>query len=109
MGLLGPVGLALGCVFATFCAAYGFIPSHEAMHSNIYPRGHKHYWANELTGHLSTVPIALGFGVARLTHMEHHKHTNDAELDPDYTTVLPTGGKRSSRPGGTASRGSKAR
>ena len=89
MGLLGPVGLALGCVFATFCAAYGFIPSHEAMHSNIYPRGHKHYWANELTGHLSTVPIALGFGVARLTHMEHHKHTNDAELDPDYTDGAP--------------------
>lgn len=89
MGVLGPVGLAAGFVFATFCAAYGFIPSHEAMHSNIYPRGHRLYWVNELTGHLATIPIALGFGVARLTHMEHHRHTNDAELDPDYTDGAP--------------------
>ncbi len=85
MGVLGPVGLALGFCYSTFCAAYGFIPSHEAMHSNIYPRGHKLYWLNELTGHLSTIPIALGFGVARLTHMEHHRYTNHPELDPDYT------------------------
>lgn len=89
MGLLGPVGLGLGFLFATFCAAYGFIPSHEAMHSNIYPRGHKLYWINELTGHLSTIPIALGFGVARLTHMEHHKYTNDPDRDPDYTDGAP--------------------
>jgi len=89
LGYLGPVGLTLGFLFSTFCAAYGFIPSHEAMHSNIYPRGHKLYWVNELTGHLSTIPIALGFGVARLTHMEHHKYTNDPQLDPDYTDGAP--------------------
>ncbi len=85
MGYLGPVGLAIGCAFSTFVCAYGFIPSHEAMHSNIYPRGHKLYWINELTGFISTIPIALGFGVARLTHMEHHKYTNDPVRDPDYT------------------------
>ncbi len=85
MGLLGPVGLTIGFCFSAFVAAYGFIPSHEAMHSNVFPRGHKLYWLNELTGHLSTIPIALGFGVARLTHMEHHRHTNDPALDPDYT------------------------
>jgi beta-carotene hydroxylase len=77
--------LAPACAFATFICAYGFIPSHEAMHSNIYPRGHKRYWVNEFTGFLATIPIALGFGVARLTHMEHHRYTNDPEKDPDYT------------------------
>jgi len=88
-GVLHGWGLASACAFATFCAAYGFIPSHEAMHSNIYPRGHRLYWVNELTGHISTIPIALGFGVARLTHMEHHAHTNDPELDPDVTDGAP--------------------
>lgn len=89
MGVLSGWWLAPACAFATFIAAYGFIPSHEAMHSNIYPRGHRLYWINELTGFLATIPIALGFGVARLTHMEHHRHTNDPVLDPDYTDGAP--------------------
>jgi beta-carotene hydroxylase len=93
MGQLGPWGLAAGCLFATFCCAYGFIPSHEAMHSNIVAPGRRHYWANELTGFLATIPIALGFGVARLTHMEHHSHTNDPELDPDFTDGAPSAWK----------------
>jgi beta-carotene hydroxylase len=91
MGQLDPLGLAAGCVFATFCCAYGFIPSHEAMHSNIVPKGHRYYWVNELTGFIATIPIALGYGVARLTHMEHHSHTNDPELDPDFTDGAPNG------------------
>jgi beta-carotene hydroxylase len=89
MGELGPWGLAAGFLFSTFCCGYGFIPSHEAMHSNIVPKGHRHYWVNELTGLVATVPITLGFGVARLTHLEHHAHTNDPELDPDYTDGAP--------------------
>lgn len=89
LAIMGKLNLPFACVFSTIIAAYGFIPSHEAMHSNIYPRGHRLYWINEMTGHLSTIPIALGFGVARLTHMEHHKYTNDVELDPDYTDGAP--------------------
>jgi len=77
-------------LYSTFCCAYGFIPSHEAMHSNIYPRGHKLHWVNELTGAVATIPIAMGFGIARLTHMEHHAHTNHAEFDPDFTDGAPS-------------------
>jgi beta-carotene hydroxylase len=90
-GVLTGWGLLAACAFSTFCCAYGFIPSHEAMHSNIYPRGSKYYWINEFTGAIATVPIAMGFGIARLTHMEHHAHTNDAELDPDFTDGAPNG------------------
>lgn len=89
MGLLGPVGLGLGFLFATFCASFGFISVHDAMHSNIYPPNHRLHWLNELSGHLASIPIALGFNVARLAHMEHHKHTNDPARDPDITDDAP--------------------
>jgi fatty acid desaturase len=29
-------------------------------------------------------------GVLRLTHFEHHRHTNDPELDPDFGMAAPT-------------------
>jgi beta-carotene hydroxylase len=90
MGMLSPWGLAAAFCFATFWCAYGFMPSHEAMHSNIVGQGERHYWVNELVGFLSTIPLALGFGVARLTHMEHHAHTNDPQLDPDINDGAPS-------------------
>ena len=37
-------------------------------------------------GHVSTLPLVLPYRVAKLTHMEHHKHANDPALDPDYGT-----------------------
>ena len=43
----------------------------------------------QVTEEVVEIFAALGFGVARLTHMEHHKHTNDPELDPDYTDGAP--------------------
>lgn len=89
MGMLSPLALALACAFSTFYAAYGFVPSHEAMHSNIFPREHKLHWLNELTGHLSTIPIAMGFGVGRLAHMEHHAHCNHPDKDPDFPDDAP--------------------
>ena len=32
---------------------------------------------------MSTIPLVLPYRVAKLTHMEHHKHANHPELDPD--------------------------
>lgn len=63
-----------------------YLPSHEAQHDIIARPGSKLRWLNELVGHLSTLPLLLPYRVARLTHIEHHKHTNDAELDPDYSS-----------------------
>ena len=40
-------------------------------------------WLNELVGHVSTLPLVFPYRVLRATHMEHHAHANDPELDPD--------------------------
>ena len=84
--------LVLTCtlpLWAGFCIALvniilAYLPSHEAQH-DIYARpGDKLRWLNEAIGHLSLIPLAYGYKVLKLTHLEHHKHTNTPELDPDH-------------------------
>ncbi|MDA8780621.1 fatty acid desaturase [Alphaproteobacteria bacterium] len=80
----GIVPLWLGFIIATFNVTLAYLPSHEAQH-DIYARpGDKLRWLNEAIGHLSLIPLAYGYRILRLTHLEHHKNTNKPELDPDH-------------------------
>ncbi len=72
-------------LFATFIAAVGYVPSHEAMHHNIGRPGTKYHFWNELVGEVATIILIFPFSMARLMHMHHHYHTNHPENDPDYT------------------------
>jgi beta-carotene hydroxylase len=67
-----------------------YLPSHEAQHSNFARSGESLRWLNELIGYVSTIPLVLPFKVARITHIEHHRHTNDPDLDPDYDSRADT-------------------
>ncbi|MEL7129589.1 MAG: fatty acid desaturase, partial [Pseudomonadota bacterium] len=87
----GIVPLWLGFLIATLNVMLSYLPSHEAQHDIIAKPGEPLRWLNELVGHLSTVPMWLPYGVAKLTHMEHHKHANDPEKDPDYSTHAESG------------------
>jgi beta-carotene hydroxylase len=80
----GILPIWLGLIIATVNAVAGYLPSHEAQHDIIARPGSKLYWLNELVGHLSTLPLALPYRLAKVTHRQHHLHTNDAEHDPDY-------------------------
>jgi beta-carotene hydroxylase len=71
---------------ATACVALSYLPSHEAQHDIIARPGTPLRWLNQLVGYVSTIPLLLPYSVAKLTHMEHHKHTNHPELDPDIHT-----------------------
>ena len=72
-------------LFATFIAAVGYVPSHEAMHCNIGRPGTKYHFWNELVGEIATLILVFPFSMARLAHMHHHYHCNHPENDPDYT------------------------
>lgn len=78
--------LWIGFIVATFNIMLSYLPSHEAQHDIIARPGTRLRWLNQLVGHLSTIPLVLPYRVAKLTHMEHHKHAHDPELDPDYST-----------------------
>jgi len=71
---------------ATLNIMLSYLPSHEAQHDIIAKPGAKLRWLNQAVGHLSTIPLVLPYRVAKLTHMEHHKHANDPALDPDHST-----------------------
>ncbi len=68
--------IALGAV-----AAYlTFTPLHEAIHRAVC----RAPWLNEGVGRLAALPLFSPFIAVRRLHLEHHRHTNDAEHDPDY-------------------------
>jgi beta-carotene hydroxylase len=77
-----PIWAAFPIAIVNVCAAY--LPSHDAQHSIIAREGHKLRWLNELLGHVSLIPFAQAFRYLRYTHFEHHAHTNNPNLDPDF-------------------------
>ncbi len=87
---MGILPLWLGFIIATANISLSYLPSHEAQHDIIARPGQPYRWLNQLVGHLSTLPLVLPYSVAKLTHMEHHKHCNHPEKDPDYSTHAPS-------------------
>lgn len=66
-----------------------YLPSHDAQHST-YGKNGKLLWFNEFMGYVSTIQTMMPYKILYLTHMEHHAHTNDPELDPDYAVAADT-------------------
>lgn len=89
--LSGVLPLWAAAPIATVTVILSYLPSHEAQHRIIAREGERLFWLNELVGHLSPVPLGLPYEAARLTHYEHHSHTNDPELDPDINTKSDSG------------------
>lgn len=82
-----PLWIAFPIATANIMLCY--LPSHEAQHDIIARPGDMLRWLNQLVGHVSTIPLVMPYSVLRLTHLEHHKHTNDPELDPDIHSRAP--------------------
>ena len=70
---------------ATVCMALVYLPTHEAQHDIIARPGTNLRWLNELVGHATSWMIVYPFEVLRITHLDHHRHSNDPELDVDIT------------------------
>lgn len=84
--LLDIMPLWLGFIVATINMSLVYLPTHDAQHDIIARPGQKLRWLNEWVGHATSWMIILPFEVLRVTHLDHHRHANDPELDPDYTS-----------------------
>lgn len=84
--LLNYIPLWLGFMIATINMALVYLPTHDAQHDIIARPGQKLRWLNELVGHATSWMIIYPFQVLRISHLDHHRHTNDAELDVDITS-----------------------
>lgn len=80
------ISLWVAFPIATINLSLVYLPTHDAQHDIIARKGDKLRWLNELVGHATSWMIIYPFEVLRVTHMEHHKHTNHPELDPDITS-----------------------
>ena len=87
--ILDILPLWAGFIIATINMALVYLPTHAAQHDIIARPGTKLRWLNELVGHATSWMILYPFNVLRVTHLEHHKHTNNAQLDPDITSNAP--------------------
>ncbi len=80
------IPLWLGFVLATISLSLVYLPTHDAQHYIIGRPGTKWHWLNELMGHATSWMIVLPFELLRVTHLDHHRHTNDPDLDVDITS-----------------------
>ena len=78
--------LWLGFIIATINISLVYLPTHDAQHDIVARPGHKLRWLNELVGHATSWMIVYPFQTLRVTHLDHHRHSNDPELDPDIET-----------------------
>lgn len=82
--LFGAMPLWAGFIVASINVTLSYLPSHEAQHNIFFAHGHRFHWLNELIGLYSLIPLATPLSALRLTHLEHHRHANDPDLDPDF-------------------------
>lgn len=85
--LLGFIPLWLGFIIATINMSLVYLPTHDAQHDIIARPGQRLRWLNELVGHATSWMIIYPFELLRVSHLDHHRHTNDPELDVDITSM----------------------
>lgn len=83
------IPLWAGFVISTLCLMFTYAPNHDAQHFIIGRKGTKWYRLNEFLGYWTSWLLVLPFETLRVTHMDHHRHTNDEHLDSDITTHAP--------------------
>lgn len=86
----GMLPLWAGFIIATVNVTASYLPSHDAQHHIIAAEGSRWHWFNELIGWYSLIPLGVPLSVLRVTHFQHHRHTNDPDLDPDYPMTAST-------------------
>ena len=82
----GLLPLWIAFPIATVNMALVYLPTHEAQHDIIARPGQKLRWLNELLGHATSWMLVYPFQVLRVTHLDHHRNTNNPELDVDIGT-----------------------
>lgn len=88
--VMGIFPLWAGFLASTVLLMFTYAPNHDAQHDIIGRPGTKFRRLNEFLGHWTSWMLVLPFNTLRVTHLDHHRHTNDPELDSDITTHAAT-------------------
>ena len=81
---IGDLAMGWGTLGATLALYLIFTPLHDAAHKSASSIP----WVNEALGRVCGWLYFGFFGGFRHVHLEHHKHTNDPDHDPDHWVAL---------------------
>lgn len=87
--LNGLMSLPVASIIAIVIVTFAYMPGHDALHCIVAPRGSKLFWLNEAVAEIALFPLCFPRRPARLTHLVHHRHTNDPIKDPDFFRNSP--------------------
>jgi fatty acid desaturase len=76
----GHLPVAVALALNSWAAFAAFTVMHDASHRAVAEAR----WLNELVGRVAGLLLLAPFPALRYLHLEHHKHTNDPERDPDF-------------------------
>ena len=80
----GIIPLLVGCLIALFTACNAYLPSHAGQHGHLSGGRKNLQWLDYLVGQISVIPLAQSHEILKATHLKHHAHTNDPDMDPDF-------------------------
>lgn len=78
--IAGVVSPWLGAAIVFVAAFAAFTPMHDASHRSVS----RHRLLNEVVGRVCSAVLLSPYVAFRYVHLEHHKHTNHPEHDPDF-------------------------
>lgn len=90
MGMTQQINVVAAALIASVFGYLSFSSIHDGIHRSVS----RISWVNELVS-MATVNMLfpyLPIAVLRWGHMQHHVHTGDPKLDPDYPTAHSFGG-----------------
>ena len=80
----GIIPLLVGFLIALFTACNAYLPSHAGQHGHLSGGRKNLQWLDYLVGQISVIPLAQSHEILKVTHLKHHAHTNDPDMDPDF-------------------------
>lgn len=82
--IYGIIPLLVGFLIALFTACNAYLPSHAGQHGHLSGGRKNLQWLDYLVGQISVIPLAQSHEILKATHLKHHAHTNDPDMDPDF-------------------------
>lgn len=80
----GTLPLWLGCLLIALLTYMAYTVLHEAVHGSISGSHPSLRWVNECMGYGAAFILMIPLTAHRHEHLTHHRHTNNADEDPDF-------------------------
>ena len=84
MALTGDLSLWLAVPMVAVLTYLNYTILHESVHGSISGNRRSLRWINKAMGYVAAWILMIPLTAHRHEHIAHHRHTNDAETDPDF-------------------------